>query len=95
MCVHCIDLLPYLKSMYDQSDLAFYIFSDGTNEDHAEMADYFKWGFPIILMEQEEMKTLFNITTLPFVLITDQTLKVVSKGVIYNDSDYIFHLSKL
>lgn len=86
-CVRCIDFLPYIKEMYDKHDLEFILFSDGDLEEIKEMKDYFNWTFPIVKMD-EKISNIFNISFLPFVMFIDESMRIINKGVIYNDSDF-------
>ncbi|TPG68009.1 alkyl hydroperoxide reductase [Brevibacillus laterosporus] len=87
-CSYCIDLLPHLRSISQCEDMQLYLFSDGEIEDHAEMADYFEWEFPVIQLKHKEMSEIFEITYHPFLLVTDSQGVIVSKGDIYHVEDF-------
>lgn len=86
-CSYCIDLLPHLSNIQqDHNDHQLMLFSTGDDEDHKDMIEYFKWDFPVFHMDQDEMENLFDITLMPFLLVTNQR-NVRHKGVAYNADD--------
>ncbi|MGM7684522.1 peroxiredoxin family protein [Cytobacillus sp. Hm23] len=89
-CYNCIDLLPFIKEIQLQWNIDIILFSSGSKEDHAEMADYFKWSFSIISLETDDMEKVFNVTHLPFTIIVDDAGKVINKGVVYNNEGFKF-----
>ncbi|ADM68055.1 hypothetical protein GMA19_00171 [Paenibacillus polymyxa E681] len=83
-CSFCIDLLPHLSQIQQKHrDYQLMLFSTGDDEDHRDMIDYFKWDFPVFHMDQSEMENWFDITQMPFILVTHWN-KVICKGVAYD-----------
>ena len=87
-CEHCVDLLPYIGLFKEQYNMV--LFSNGDKEDHQEMNEYFQWQFPLISMNINEMKEIFKVEFLPFVNIYNAEGILISKGVVYKESDLKF-----
>ncbi|AIQ16584.1 hypothetical protein H70357_07775 [Paenibacillus sp. FSL H7-0357] len=84
-CIKCIQSLPLLKKLSDSFDLI--LFSNGLSQDIEEMITNFKWGFPVISINEEHMEKHFSIRVHPsFILINEQRM-VCSTGVINDFSD--------
>lgn len=94
-CIHCVDLMPYINEINKKYQLKAYLFSNGNEEDHNEMIEYFAWDFPIIQMEEAEMLEHFNVSILPYFMLINRNNHVVTKGVIYNDSDVDFYMKQV
>lgn len=88
-CAHCIDLLPHLSDMVSQHpDFSFQLFSTGDKEDNQSMIEYFGWEFPVHTLDQSDMEAYLSVTYLPYMLLIDDSDKVIAKGVIYNAEDF-------
>lgn len=84
-CIKCIQLLPSLKKLSDSFDLI--LFSNGFSQDIEEMITNFKWDFPVISIDDEQMEKDYSIRVHPsFILINEQRM-VCSTGVINEPSD--------
>ncbi|MCL9661777.1 redoxin domain-containing protein [Paenibacillus hunanensis] len=87
-CEHCVDLLPHIDVFKNKCNII--LFSNGDAEDHNEMQEYFQWNFPLISLSISEMKKIFEVEFLPFANIYDINHRLISKGVVYNESDLKF-----
>lgn len=88
-CVHCIDLLPHIEQMTKKyTNCSFALFSTGDEEDHKSMIDYFRWEFPVYSLDQSDMEAYYSVTYLPFMILTDESGKVIAKGVVYNFEEF-------
>ncbi|MEC0231595.1 thioredoxin domain-containing protein [Paenibacillus alba] len=88
-CSHCVDLLPQISVIREQSGLEVYLFIDGDKEDLVELSEYFQWDFSLILLSTDQMFSCFQVSHHPFVIVVDGYGIVKSKGIIYNAEDFI------
>ncbi|CAM4449569.1 thiol-disulfide isomerase/thioredoxin [Paenibacillus endophyticus] len=96
-CMHCVDLLPYIKKIQNNYPFTFFLYSNGDKDDHAEMVEYFGWDFSVITASVEKMETIFHVAALPFGILCDENKRVIEKSVVYNDAgfDFLFQSTSL
>lgn len=88
-CVHCIDLLPCINTMKsNHPSYSFSLFSTGDEEDNQSMIDYFEWEFPVYSFDLSDMEDDYQVTYLPYVVLTDNQGQVIGKGVIYSAEEF-------
>ncbi|OMD16935.1 hypothetical protein BSK66_09080 [Paenibacillus odorifer] len=94
-CARCIELLPFISLIsQNYNDYHLYIFSTGDEEINKEIRDYFEWKFPVITLSSKEMDDVYKVKIHPFVIISNNTGKVVNKGVVYNSNDMMMLINE-
>lgn len=88
-CSHCIDLLPYLNYAEEKWDGDIILFSNGSDEDHEEMVKYFKWGFNVVSITEEQMEKQFNVASKPCVILIDEKKRIYDHIPLNTIDDFI------
>lgn len=72
-CAHCIDMLPSLVEEIRVHRIPFMLVSNGSPQENANMAAFFKAAFPVISLPDGDALRVFGVAATPYFFFVRDT----------------------